>query len=296
MDLNEISVFVKVVQTAGFARAARALGMPKSTVSARIAGLEQRLGVTLLSRTTRSLHVTQAGEVFFRECSQALQTLQNAELAITQEQTTPMGLLRVTAPQDFAAWILPDLSRRFSSEFSKVELDWVFTDRMLDLLNDGIDVAIRAGTLADSSLVGRRVGQTNFGLFASADYLADKPPLAHPRDLQAHACLRFSAPSLRTWELMRETETCSISVRGPVQANSVALIKQLTLDGQGVALLPVFLCQAAVNQGVLVQVLPQWRTPGSPVHLLYPAQKFVPPKLRMFLDVADNVLKGALAC
>ena len=296
MDLNEISVFVKVVQTAGFAKAAQALGMPKSTVSARIAALELRLGVTLLSRTTRRLHVTQAGEVFFRQCSQALQELQNAESAITHEQTTPTGLLRVTAPQDFASWVLPDLSRQFTAQYPKVTLDWVFTDRMLDLLEDGIDVAIRAGTLADSSLMARRVGQTSFGLFASPAYLARQPQLLHPRELQSHPCLRFSAPSLRTWELVNEGDTCTLSVRGPVQANSIALMQRLAIDGLGIALLPVFLCQAHVNQGVLTQVLASWRTPGSPVHLVYPAQKFVPPKLRMFLDVADNVLKGALAC
>ena len=233
---------------------------------------------------------------FFRQCSQALQDLQNAELAITQAQTTPIGLLRVTAPQDFAGWVLPELSRRFSAQYPEVALDWLFTDRMLDLLSDGIDVAIRAGTLADSTLMARRVGHTAFGLFTGADYLARMPPVAHPRDLQGHTCLRFSAPSLRTWELVNDAETFSIAARGPVQANSIALIKRPCHRRRWRRSSAGVLCQPDVNQGSLVRLLPSWRTPGAPVHLVYPAQKFVPPKLRMFLDMADNVLKGALAC
>ena len=173
MDFDSIAVFVKVVQAGSFSQAARILRMPNSTVSAKVSALEKKLGVTLLQRTTRKLRVTQAGEAYFGRCVQALEHLQAAENEIATAKRNPLGLLRITASVAVGHSLLPDLIRSFLKEYPEIEIELLINNRVLNLVAEGVDLAIRAGKLEDSGLIARKFVPGHFALWASPSYLQE---------------------------------------------------------------------------------------------------------------------------
>lgn len=289
MDLNEIRVFVKVVQAGSFSQAAKQLGMPNSTVSARISALERRLGVTLLQRTTRKLRLTEAGEVYFRQASLGLEEILKAEAEVSSAQGEPQGLLRVTAPIDIGNDCLSELICTFRKQHPKVSVELIFTDRLVDLVAEGVDLAIRAGELRDSGLIAKKVGAAHWVPFAGPAYLEKAGTPVHPTELRQHACLQFTPLGKESWQLVGGKNTITVSLTSQVLGNDLNLIKALALAGHGVALLPTYACRAEVNNGRLLRILPEWRAKVDPIHLVYPGQKFVPPKLRAFIDTAVKV-------
>lgn len=294
VDLNETAVFVKVVQAGGFSAAARQLGLPTSTVSSRVARLERRLGVTLLRRTTRRLGLTEAGELYYRHASEGLDHLIEAEAAVSASAGQARGLLRLTAPADLGDAILADLIARLRAANPGVEVELMLTDRYLDLVAEGADAAIRTGELQDSSLVATRVGVARWAPFASAEYLDSAPALVEPADLAAHRCLQFTPLGREHWQLVRAGARALVAMTGQVMVNDIGVVRALALAGQGVALLPTYLCRAEAGGGPLVPVLPGWQAKADPIHIVYPRQRFLPPKLRVFLDLAATLLRAAL--
>ena len=298
MDLNEILVFTQVVQSGSFTQAAKRLEMPNSTVSSKIASLERRLGVTLIQRTTRKLTVTSAGLDYFRHCLEGLERLKTAESEIAAVQGEPQGLLRITAPVELGnGTILAELISRFSARYPKVTIEALLTDRFVDLLGEGVDVAIRAGTLADSSLIAKKIGMSFFAAFASPKYLKTRGTPTHPRELRApaHECMRFTPLDESIWIFQGPRgATVKVPVSGRVQTNDLGLVKSLTLLGEGLSLLPTTNCLQEVRSGKLIRVLPQWRTPSEPMHFVYPAQRFVSPKLKAFMDASLEPLRRSL--
>ena len=192
MDLNEVAVFIKVVQLGSFSGAAKQLAMPNSTVSSKVSSLEKRLGVTLIQRTTRKLNITPAGQAYFNRCIQGLEEIHAAEMEIAAVQGEPQGLLRITAPIDLGSRVLPQLVSDFTNTYPKVRVELILSDRKVDLLSESVDLAIRAGDLRDSTLIAKKVGSVYFAPFASARYLKAKGIPTHPRDLRLHHCLQFT--------------------------------------------------------------------------------------------------------
>lgn len=294
MDLNESAVFVKVVQAASFSAAARQLGLPTSTVSTRVARLERRLGVTLLQRTTRRLSLTELGELYYRHAAIGVGHMLEAEAAVTASMGEPTGRLRVTAPADFGDAILVCLLERLRRSYPQIDVDLLLTDSYLDLVAEGVDVAIRAGELRDSTLIAKRVGIACWALFASPDYLDAAPPLASPRGLRRHRCLQFTSFGKSQWTLSNHKDSVTVPMEGNLIVNDLGVIRLMTLHGQGVGLLPTYICREDMAAGRLVRVLPKWEARADPVHLVYPRQRFVPPKLRAFMDTAAEELGGLL--
>lgn len=294
MDLNEIRVFVKVAQAGSFSQAAKQLGMPNSTVSARVSALERRLGVTLLQRTTRTLRLTEAGERYFHQVSEGMEDILRAEAEISTSQTEPQGLLRITAPIDMGNTHFVELVCTFKRNYPKVSLELIFSDRRLDLVAEGVDVAIRAGELKDSGLIAKKLGQICWTAYASPTYLERAGTPAHPKDLRRHDCLQFTALGKESWRLVGGKRTVNVPLARRVIGNDMMLIKKLALSDMGIALLPTYACRAEVKSGKLVRVLPGHHAKLDPVHLVYPGQKFVPPKLRAFIEIADAIFKRAL--
>lgn len=290
MDLNETQVFVKVVQAGSFSGAARLMGLPKSTVSAKLASLERRLGVSLLQRTTRRIHPTEAGTELFHVCAKALAEVEAGLALATRAQSAPKGLLRVTAPVDVATNVLPDLLSRFAAKYPEVQLELVLTGRAVDLVAEGIDVAIRAGKLKDSSLLARKIGVSRFAAFATPAFLKGKR-IDSPKALEGAPCLRFSPYSKGVWELRSGNRETSVRVGGGPCVDDLTTVKALALAGQGVALLPIYLVRKEVRAGKLEQVLPTWHSRTDDVYLLYPQQRFVQPKVRAFVTEAHDALK-----
>jgi DNA-binding transcriptional LysR family regulator len=291
MDLDAVAIFVKVVQAGSFSQAAKLLGIPNSTVSAKVSALEKHLGVTLLQRTTRKLRPTEAGQAFFQRAVRALDDLQAAENELETGRVEPKGLLRLTAPVDVGRDIVPALVHKYLAMYTRMEVELVITNRRVDLVGEGIDLAIRAGELEDSGLIAKRFEIGHFGLWASPGYLAGRAALRHPKDLAQHQWVRFSQFKTDAIRLSNGKETVSVMAGGRLVADDFETVRALAVLGEGVAFLPSFLCAEEKKQEKLVRVLPQWRGDKVSLSLVYPGQLFVPAKVRAFIAVAAEIWK-----
>jgi DNA-binding transcriptional LysR family regulator len=291
MDLDSVAIFVKVIQAGSFSQAAKLLDMPNSTVSAKVSALEKRLGVTLLQRTTRRLRPTQAGEAYFQRAVRALDELQTAENELENSRGQPNGRLRLTAPVEVGHAIVPALVHSYLELHPRMEVELIVTNRVLDLVRDGIDLAIRAGELKDSGLIARRFELGQFCLWASPEYLSTHAAPRHPKELTQHRCLRFSQFKNNGIRVSDGRETVSVPVEGRLMADDFETLRALAILGEGIAFLPSFLCAEEIKQRKLVRVLPQWRGDKAFLSLVYPAQRFVPVKIRAFIAVAEQLWK-----
>lgn len=292
MELNDVSVFIKVIQAGSFTEAARRLKAPKSTVSAKVSGLERRLGVTLLQRTSRRLHLTAEGEEFFQTCARAVSEIETAEAIASGRQKTPSGRISITAASNTSI-VLARFVKKFVQKYPQIKIDLIFTNRIVDLVGEGIDVAIRPGHLKDSSLLAKKVAMHNFSLFGSPRYLAATPRIKTPSDLEQHASACFSFTPIKNgqWELARGKEKVKITVRGDIAADELSALKELALLDLGIALLPGFLCQEELKDGRLVEVLPGWATESVPLSLVYTAQKFRHPRIQALIEELSKELR-----
>lgn len=291
MDLNEVFVFLKVVQEGSFSHAAKKLGMPNSTVSAKVSSLEKRLGITLIQRTTRRLSVTEPGQAYYKRCILGLEEIESAEKEIASAQGEPQGLLRITGPVELGSSILPDLIAEFTRKYPKVRTEVLLTDRRVDLLSESVDLAIRAGELKDSSLIAKRLGSAYFVPVAAPKYLKARGTPSHPRELRSHQCLQYTPLGIEEWKLTSPKGSLNVPLPGRIIVNDHKMIMLLALKGEGIALLPTHLCYSEVQLGRLIRILPEWRTTISPVHFVYPAQRYVTPKLNAFIQLATGSLK-----
>lgn len=291
MDLNEIMVFIRVVQSESFTKAAADLGMPKSTVSHKVSMLEKRLGVTLIQRTTRKLNITPAGKAYYTKCLSGLDEIKSAEMELASIHGEPQGLLRITAPIDIGSNVLPHIVSKFMACFSKVQVEVILTDQRIDLLSENVDLAIRAGELQDSSMIGKKIGTTYFVPVASPRYIKTHGPLAHPREFSKHNCLQFTPLGIDHWKLVGPKGSLNVALTGRTVINHLEMIKTMCLMGDGIAYLPTSLIFSDVKEGKLIRLLPEWRSPYTPVHFMYPAQRYVPPKLSSFIEFAFPLLK-----
>ncbi|CAG0960415.1 HTH-type transcriptional regulator PgrR [Methylophilaceae bacterium] len=292
MDLNETATFVKVVQAGSFSDAARQLRLPVSTISTRVSRLEKRLGITLLQRTTRRLNLTDAGNIYYQHAVTGLGYMLEAEAAITSERDQPQGHLRVTAPADLGDILLSGLVTRVQQAYPKIEMELILTDRYVDLVAEGVDAAIRTGALRDSSMIARQVGAIRWAAFASKGYLDSAPVLKMPQDLRKHSCLQFTPLGRDQWTFFNSDSNITTMLNGRMLANSIGVIRAMVLANQGVGLLPTYLCRPEVTGDELVRVLPEWYAKDDPIHLVYPGQRFLPLKLRSFLDLAVIELRN----
>ncbi len=289
MDLNEAAVFVKVVQAGSFSAAARLLGLPTSTVSTRVARLEKRLGMTLLQRTTRRLSLTDTGQLYYEHAATGLSHMLDAESAVSESAGEAKGLLRVTAPVDIGDLALAEIANTLRAQHPLVSIEMVLLNRYVDLVAEGIDVAIRTGALKDSSLVARKVGIARWAAFASPEYLKNAPPITSPQALRHHDCLQFTPMGKDTWTFQNGKSTVTVPIPGQVMINDVRIIQSMAMAGKGIALLPDFRrheCEA----GHLVRILPKWHAKEDPIYIVYPRQRYVSPKLRAFVDIAYEIL------
>lgn len=294
MDLNEINVFIQVVKEGSFSGAGKKMGLPNSTVSFKVSSLEKRLGVTLIQRTTRKLSITPAGQTFYKRCLLGLEELLGAEQEIAQIQKEPQGLLRLTAPTEFSSSILPSVLHEYSKKYPKVRIEMVLSDRVLDLISENIDVAIRAGVLKDSSLIAKKIGSVHFILVANSHYLKSHSPMKHPRELWHHTCLQFTPMGYQEWHLTSDKGSLQVPVPGKIIINDLAAIKNLALSGTGIALLPSHYCHSELKSEKLIRILPEWKSRGTDLHFVYPAQRFVTPKLSEFIKLAEKSLKSII--
>lgn len=282
-DLNEVLLFVEVVRAGSITAGARALDLPKSTVSRKLSQLEERLGVRLLKRTTRQLQTTEAGEAYFERCQRVVEALDEADDILTELSRKPRGRLRLSMPLEFAViWMAPYLAE-FAQLYPDIHLDLDVSARQTDIIGENYDLAIRIGPLPDSSLVARELVRATRHIYASPDYLARHGTPASPDELTRHNCIVTPVVGNK-WTFRRGRETLDVHVRGNIVANNISLISQFAQAGLGIAQVPDTYVRSAVEQGQLVPLLTEYALPEGVVLIVMPGRGNLPAKTRVFLD------------
>jgi LysR family transcriptional regulator AphB len=295
-DLNDMALFALVVETGSFTAAAARAGLPKSTVSRRLARLEERLGVRLIERSTRRLRVTEAGEAYRAHCQRILEEADRAEQTVQALLGAPRGPLRLTASVSVGQCLLAPVLGLFLARYPDIEVHLELTNRRVDLLAEQFDLALRIGPLEDTRLVARTLGDTRLRLCASPDYLARAGVPETPADLARHATLAMRDVALRTdrWTLIGPDGISRPSLRPRAVVNDFMILHQLALAGQGIVCLPTFVGGEDLAAGRLVPVLPAWTGPGKPLSAVYPSARGATPKLRALLEHLAQTLPARL--
>lgn len=284
-QLTAMRIFVRLVQSGSFSEVARELGVSQSSVSKRLASLEEKLGARLLTRTSRKLHLTEVGGDYFERCLQILMDVDESESSVRSLTSNPTGLLRITAPVSFGQrHIIPRLPD-FLSTYPSMKLDVILTERQVDLVGEGIDVAIRIGTLADSNLVARHLGDGPRLLVASKSYLDKRGRPSHPDELKDHNCLVYSLQnSGNIWHFKKQNKTFAVQVQGNVQANNGDAVREMALAGVGIIMISKWMSQPYIQEGQLEVILPDYTLQGFPIQAVYPHSRYIPSKIRSFVD------------
>lgn len=290
-DLNEIQCFVRTVELKSLTAASKVLGLPKSSISRKIRNLESRVGMTLLVRTTRALNLTDAGRLFFERSALALKEIDQAEDALDSSRQTVEGTLRITAPMVFATGQFNDLIASFMKKYPKVKIDLLLTERIVDLVSEGIDLAFRLGELDDSTLISKKLKAFDGSLVASPQYLKTHGVPKIFSDLEKHDCIVFS-PNERPlkWSLKGPNGKKEFIPRGRLNVNDLMSVKEAVLRGLGIGLLPKYMMIEEIEDGKLKVVCSDWTSRAGVIHLVYPGQKFISPKMRAFIDYTSENL------
>jgi DNA-binding transcriptional LysR family regulator len=284
-DLNDVLIFVKVAQFESISRAARSLGMPISTVSRRLSMLESKLGVVLLRRTTRRVTLTAQGREYFNQCREPLTLLDEAERALTLGQKAPEGMLRISVPVILGQEPFLDFLSRFLKAQPRIRIDLFITNLFLDLVAENIDIAIRFGELADSSVVATRIGKSIRYVVATPGYLKGRKIPVEPADLKRHECVLLNGRNNETdWDLVNGRKKARIHVSGPVSSRDFNSVSTFVYRDHGIGFLPSTYCDQALASGALIRLLPNWSSPPIPVFAVYSNRKFLPLRLTVFLE------------
>ena len=294
-DLNDMVIFSKVAELEGISPAARALRMPKSKVSRRMAALEDELGVRLLERSTRSVHLTEVGTIYFQHCKRVVEESISARESVDQMLEAPRGHLRISTSVTIGQHLLGPHIGEFIGIYPEIEIEVNLNNRRVDVIAEGFDTVVRVGDLQDSTLVSRRLGSDCLMFFASPDYLKCWGTPKRVSELTNHRFLVMSdSAKPGDWTLIgpkKQQET--LSVHPYVTANDLTMIRQIAVDSGGIALLPGYMSRDFEKSGGLCRVLRGWRTPSFSYYALYPSHRGVTLKLRAWLDFIVNKLNGS---
>lgn len=280
----EMAAFVRTVERGSQTAAAPDLGVTPAMVGRYVRSLENRLGTRLLNRTTATQSLTEAGLAFHARASRILDQLDDAETDASDRQAEPRGSLRLNAPMAFGVRHLAAAVAQFGSLHKQVRVDLALNDRVVDLVEDGFDVAVRIARLADSSLIARRLAPCHLMLCASPGYLREAGTPRSPDDLREHNCLRYAYSSSETWRLHGHGSMAEVTPQGNLTANNGDALLAASLANAGVTLQPTFIIADALRTGALVRVLPDWALESLAIFAVYPSVRNLSPKVRRFVD------------
>jgi DNA-binding transcriptional LysR family regulator len=287
-----IAAFVHAAEQHSYVAAARIVGVSPSAIGKAIARLEERLGIRLLNRTTRSISLTEEGAVFYERCKRIIDDLVDAEATVLQSLERPKGRLRISVPHIVGHHLLMPILPAFNERFPEIELDIDFEDRVVDIVMEGLDVVIRSGELADRGLIARFLGQQHFVVCGSPAYLDRRGVPDTPKDLAAHACIHFKYPTsgrIAPWAFGAPFDALVLQ-KGLVLNNTDAELRAV-LDGMGLAHLPVYVARPYLQAGTLVPVLASFMVPFGSLSLVWPSNRQLSPKVRAFVDfIVENLV------
>jgi len=285
IDKNAMALYVKVVENNSFSRAAEREGIPVSTVSRKISELEKALGVRLLERSTRRLRMTEIGQNYYQRCRRGLEEFDSANLMVTDQQAEVSGRLRLSVPPSLSDVVIIPLIEAFQALYPNAIVNCLVTDRHVNHIEDGVDISLRVGDLKDSSLVARRLLRYRSVLVASPGYLERAGTPSHPNELPLHALVAFSRwePAV-TWVLENNGETHKVNVQPRIAINDYAGVQSAVINGLGISEIPSILCGLALQDGRLVEVMPEWQFSPVTLSAVYPSNRNLSRLVRLFKD------------
>ena len=285
--LQAMEVFVQVVDAGGFTRAADNLQLPKATVSTLVRNLEAALAVKLLNRTTRQISLTADGAAYYERCVRILSEVRDAEDSLSKTHSSPSGRLRIDVPSALGRHLLMPSLPQFLARYPDIHLEVGCSDRPVDLIEEGVDLAVRGGILADSTLIARRIGLIHFVTCAAPSYVALHGRPQHPRDLLQHECVNyFSAKTgkIFEWDFAKDGERIQMRVPGRIAVNDSNAYMTATLSGMGIAQMAAFVICPYLQSGELELLLEDWTIDPLPLHVVYPENRHLSAKVRVFVE------------
>lgn len=282
---EEMYTFVRVVKAGSLSGAAERLNIARSAVSRRLSELETRLGVQLLTRTTRRLNLTESGRQFYERCQTILAEMEEAELAISSGDIALSGTLRIAAPLSFGISHLSPLLNTFLQQHPELRLELDLNDRTLNFMEEDVDLAIRIGHLEDSTLVARKLASTSFILGASPGYLARHGEPQTPLELEQHTGLAYSYAKTQYWHFVgKDKQDIPVRINERMRANNGDVLLKAAIDGLGIILTPDFIGKEAIQKGQLVPILTDYNVVAGDIYAIYPKQRYLPQRLRVLID------------
>jgi DNA-binding transcriptional LysR family regulator len=297
LALENIRIFLRAIETGSFSAAGRMLRLSPSVVSYRIQLLEDTLGARLLTRTTRNMRLTEAGEVFLEHCRDIVEAVERAEASVAESTgASPKGVLRVTAPLGLGRRVIAPMVPRYRAQQPHTDVRLRLSDHILDIVQEGVDLAIRLARMQDSSFTLRKVADIDRILCASPAYVAKRGTPQNPGELARHDCLllRFPGSQQFRWNLEYRGESISAPIEGPVDVDDGDVLTQWALDGLGIVMKPVFEVAEYLADGRLVEVLPEARPQSATLGILYPTRRMLPPRTKAFIELAVEELRKHL--
>jgi LysR family transcriptional regulator for bpeEF and oprC len=285
--LQAMEVFVQVVDAGGFTRAAENMQLPKATVSTLIQSLEGALSVKLLHRTTRHVSVTADGAAYYERCLRILSDVREAEESLSRTRLSPSGRLRVDAPTGLSSDVIVPALPDFFARYPDILLELGSSDRTVDLIEEGVDCAVRGGQLGDSNLIARRVGILHFVTCATPDYLSRYGRPAHPNDLLRHRCVNYFSSrtgKIFDWDFTRNGERVQVALPGHIAVNDTNAYVAAGLAGLGIIQMSTFMMEPMIQSGRFETLLDDWTTDPLPVHVVYPQNRHLSAKVRVFVE------------
>ena len=294
MQLDDMRIFVATVDAHNFTAAAKRLALSKQFVSRRVMALEEALGVQLLIRNTRKLAVTELGQEFYERARRILGEVEDAEQAMSLRRAGPRGLLRVSAPMSFGMMHLSPLVASFLREHADVRFDMELSDRTVDVVGEGFDMAIRIGALPDSTLIAQKLVDVRMVVCCSPGYVRRRGAPVVPADLARHSCLLYGHGGVVSWDFVVDGVSKGVEVNGPLRANNGELIRDAAVAGLGIVRLPDFIVADAVGSGLLVTVLEEFLPSAATVYAVYPQHRQSSVSIRVFVEFLRESLRKRL--
>lgn len=290
-----MQLFVRVAELGSFAAAAQQIGVARSVVTRQIAGLEAHLGIKLMARSTRRLTLTSAGTAYLEKCRVILNLVEAAETGVAEERQTPRGNIRISLPLSYGLKRLAPLLLDFARRYPEVVLDMDYSDRRINLIEEGIDLAIRITRRLDAGDVARRIGASRMLVLAAPDYLSRHGTPRHPSELAHHVCLGYTnAGSTMAWQFLIAGQLESFHVRSRLNANNGEVLTEAAAQGVGITCQPDFIADEFVESGRVVEILHDYPTPELGIYAMLPSNRHVPHRVRVLMDALSDGLAGSV--
>ncbi|SEG03035.1 LysR family transcriptional regulator [Marinobacterium lutimaris] len=291
MNLNDLSLFIRVVETGSFTSAAETLNVQKSTISRRIAQLEDGLGVRLIQRTTRKIKLTLEGRELFERSRELIGQLEVVRDEIAADSHELRGRLRMTMPSELGTMLMTEVIASFIREYPSLDVDVELSTRAVDLIEEGMDLALRMGPLPDSSMIARRIASLSRGLYASPKYLEKNGQPKTPEDLAQHQCITLVKP-FDTWRFMDWNDGEPVTYGGQLRTNSLSFAREMAVEGTGICRMPRVFLNNQVEEGKLVEVLTDFTMTPTEINAVYASRRNLTPRVRAFLDHMTESLQN----